>query len=591
MKNSYPLPAAALAQHIAFLGKTGAGKTTSAKGAIEHIVRSDPNARVCILDAVKSDWWGLTSSADGRHEGLPFYILGGPRGHVPLHQDAGEALGELVGRGSLPLSIIDMADFGPGGLQTFFNDFAPALMKNIRGVLHLVLEEAHEFAPKERAGHAGENMTLYWAKKLATAGRSKGIRLMVCTQRIQQLHNSLLGSCDTMVAHRMTAPADQKPVKDWLKANVDKETFEKVSSSLSSLKTGTAWICSGEANIVEPVQFPLLTTFDNSATPKSGTAEVHVTTARVDREKLRTIIGDAVQEAEANSPATLKAEIAKLRAELAKKPAAETVVDEAAVEAARANGFRDGSIAGMVHEAGVLQGLQELGADAGSALATMAKAFQDALAETSKAQRELASSRTVERPARAFTPSTGGTGDRFYREKPPARQAGPVSGDLSRPQQRILDALAWLEWVGSTGVDRVRVAMLADQSPKSSGFRANLSTLSGRELLTYRGGDGIDLTEAGRAAANKPAGAPTNAQLHDAIRSKISGPQWLMLQALINVYPGSMARDLLAEASSQSPTSSGFRANLSTLSGLGFVEYRRDEGGTVAATSILFVEK
>lgn len=171
----------------------------------------------------------------------------------------------------------------------------------------------------------------------------------------------------------------------------------------------------------------------------------------------------------------------------------------------------------------------------------------------------------------------------------PAAKASTVVADgLSRPQQRILDALAWLEWVGSHDVDKVRVAMLADQSPKSSGFRANLSTLSGLELLTH-GGDKVSLTEDGRAAANKPAGNPTNAELHAAIRAKVSGPQWLMLQALINVYPGAMPRDGLAEASNQSPTSSGFRANLSTLSGLGFVKYVPN--AMVRATDTLFVER
>ncbi|MDB5618396.1 DUF87 domain-containing protein [Tardiphaga sp.] len=275
------IPASILAQHIAFLGKTGSGKTSTAKLAIEQIVRADPSARVCILDAVKSDWWGLTSSADGKRPGLPFVILGGPRGHVPLHDSAGKAIGDLVANGSLPLSIVDMADFGAGGLQKFFNDFAPALMKRMRGVVYLVLEEAHEFAPKERSGIGAETMAIHWAKKLATAGRSKGIRLMVLTQRTQALHNALLGSCDTMIAHRLTAPADQEPVKKWLKANVDKATYETVSASMASLKTGSAWLCSGEAQVTELFQFPKIATYDNSATPTSRSGEHAVKTAPV----------------------------------------------------------------------------------------------------------------------------------------------------------------------------------------------------------------------------------------------------------------------------------------------------------------------
>ncbi|MGY4224430.1 DNA helicase HerA-like ATPase [Bradyrhizobium sp. USDA 4503] len=203
---TFVFPRAVLEQHTAFLGKTGSGKTSTAKLAVEQILAANPSARVCVLDPIKSDWWGMTSSAKGQRAGLPFYILGGPRGHVALHDSAGKAIGELVATGDLPLSIIDMADFNAGGLQKFFNDFAPALMKRMRGVVYLVIEEAHEFAPKERAGIGAENLAIHNAKKLATAGRSKGIRLMVVTQRTQALHNAVLGSCDTMIAHRLTAP-------------------------------------------------------------------------------------------------------------------------------------------------------------------------------------------------------------------------------------------------------------------------------------------------------------------------------------------------------------------------------------------------
>jgi hypothetical protein len=314
------IPDAALAQHLAVLGKTGSGKTTTAKLAVEQAVAG--GARVCVLDPIKSDWWGLTSSADGKHPGLPFHILGGPRGHVPLHDAAGKAVAEVVAAGALPLSIIDMADFRPGGQAKFFVDFAPALLRRMRGVLYLVLEEAHLFAPKERSGIGEENMAIHWAKMLATAGRSKGVRLIVLTQRTQALHNALLGSCDSIIAHRLTAPADQEPVLKWLGANADKATAAEVAASLSSLKTGEGWLCSGEAQLFERRQFPRVKTYDNTRTPTDGDGEQHVQTAPVDAGQLRAIIGDAVKEAEANDPRELKRRVADLERQLRERPAA-----------------------------------------------------------------------------------------------------------------------------------------------------------------------------------------------------------------------------------------------------------------------------
>ena len=354
------LPAAALAQHIAVLGKTGSGKTTTAKLIVEREVAA--GARVCILDPIKSDWWGLISSADGKEPGLPFHILGGPRGHVPLHASAGKAVAEVVSSGALPLSIIDMADFPPGGHAQFFVDFAAVLLRKMRGVLYLVIEEAHEFAPKERSGIGAETMAIHYAKKLATAGRSKGIRLIVATQRTQALHNALLGSCDTLIAHRLTTPADKEPVIKWLKDNATKEAMTEVSGSLAGLKTGEGWIYSGEAKIFERRQFPRITTYDNSATPTDDSVEHEVKVARVDQDKLRAIIGEAVKEAEANDPKVLRRRIAELERQIG-KPVAAPAPDAQAIAAAeqrgRLLGVSEGHAQVIDHLRGACNGVRE----------------------------------------------------------------------------------------------------------------------------------------------------------------------------------------------------------------------------------------
>jgi hypothetical protein len=90
-------------------------------------------------------------------------------------------------------------------------------------------------------------------------------------------------------------------------------------SSLSSLPTGTGWVCSGEAKISEMVSFPKFKTCDNTATPTGDGTEIDVKTAAVDH---RSIIGDAVKEAEANDPRLLKAESAQLRRQMQEAAAA-----------------------------------------------------------------------------------------------------------------------------------------------------------------------------------------------------------------------------------------------------------------------------
>lgn len=336
---SQAIPGAILGQHLAILGKTGRGKSTTAKVCVKQVHEED--YRVCILDTLKSDWWGLTSSADGKRPGLPFHILGGPHAHLPLSSSSGKAIAELVARGQLKHTIIDMAEFEPGGQMRFFVDFAPKLLQRMKGVLYLVIEEAHILAPKERAGIGYENMSVHWAKTLATAGRSKGIRLIILSQRTQAVHNAVLGSCDSMIVHGMTAPADMEPVTKWLKANSKNKTLNlEIEGSLSGLPAGEAWVCSSEAGIFERVQMPLSGTFDNTATPTDDDELHAVKSAPVDLEKLRTLLGKAAADAEANDPKVLQKRIATLEAELAKKPA--PMVDEHTITVLRHEGRVDG---------------------------------------------------------------------------------------------------------------------------------------------------------------------------------------------------------------------------------------------------------
>lgn len=550
---AHPIPSAALANHIAILGKTGSGKTSTEKLAVEQVVAD--GVRVCVLDPIKSDWWGVTSSADGKRPGLPFRILGGPRGHVPLHSGTGAVIGQLVGSGKLPLSIIDMADFEPGGLQRFFVDFAPALMKHARGVVYLVIEEAHEFAPKERAGIGAENLAIHWAKKLATAGRSKGIRLIVSTQRVQALHNAVLGSCETVITHRLTAPADQEPVIKWLKANTDKETQERVASSLSSLPTGTGWVCSGEAQIFEKVGFPKFSTYDNTATPTGDGDEVAVKTAAVDQDELRSIIGEAVREAEANDPKALRAEIAKLTAALAKaKPAGPA---PEAIKEAEARGYAHGM------QSGRRVALQDVARQLTAKFGVIVSDIHGA-AETIVPNAALVHAAPLPMAATVRSPTSTVATPRV-----PAKQPSDGDTSLTSPQRHLLAALAWWAIIGHAEPTRTQVAAIAQWKPSGSNLRNRLSELSNLGLVEYPRPGHVKLSPAGDAAAPMP---DTSLSLIDSVKATLTAPQLTVFEALA-AWDGEISRLELADKIGWQPGGSNIRNRLSELSALELVEY------------------
>jgi hypothetical protein len=544
------IPDAILKQHIAILGKTGSGKTSTAKLCIEQVVAS--GARVCILDPIKSDWWGLTSSASGKREGLPFRILGGPRGHVPLHSSAGKVLGELVGKGKLRLSIFDMADFEPGGLQKFFVDFAASLFKHARGVVYLVMEEAHEFAPKEKSGIGNETMAIYWAKRLATGSRKKGVRLIMPTQRAQALHNALLGSCDTLVTHRLTLPADQEAAEIWLKKNVTKELFQEITSSFAKLPTGSAWVCSGEAQIFERVQFPRIKTYDNSATPENDDAVDEVKTAAIDHDELKAIIGDAVREAEANDPKALKAEIARLKSDLAKAPKTaknipQNIPDPKAEQAGYDRGWSDCDGTYRARIATAQAKLQQNLLDALTINPTKGKfkpEYKSGLQPSSGEQPEAAGAHP-----HCGKPLATGRGD----------------GTYSGPQMKVLRALAMWKTLGHEQPTKEMVGAVAGYSPRSGGYATLLSSLRTIDAIDYPSPGLLVMKTNGIEA-------PSREQARDHMLSVLSNPQRKIVDALIAVG-SSATKEKVGEDTGYSPSSGGFATLLSSIRTLGIIDY------------------
>jgi uncharacterized protein len=83
---TFPLPTAALSQHVIILGKTGVGKSSTMRLLVEGLLTD--GKPVCIIDP-KGDWWGLKSSASGKQAGYPVIIFGGERADIPLTVHAG----------------------------------------------------------------------------------------------------------------------------------------------------------------------------------------------------------------------------------------------------------------------------------------------------------------------------------------------------------------------------------------------------------------------------------------------------------------------------------------------------------------------
>lgn len=510
---NHPIPVAALSSHIAILGKTGSGKTYAAKGIVEDIL--SVNGRVCIIDPTGA-WHGLRSSATGKSAGFPVVIFGGSHADLPLGGAHGEAIAEIVGTASDP-AILDTSLMRVGERTRFFADFADALVRKNKGPLHLVIDEAHLFAPQGKVNDPQSGAMLHAANNLVSLGRSRGLRIMLITQRPAKLHKDSLTQVETLVALRLIAPQDRAAVEAWIKDNADEKRGREIIESLATLKTGQGWVWAPELRVLERVTFPKIKTFDSSQAP-DGEVESGAVLARIDKEAIQKRLEVVAADAVANDPARLKAEVAKLKRDLAAKPTA-LPVDEAAIE-------RRG------YQRGWEEGVQVTKASLTPKITALAAALDDL-----RSFGPPPASRVPFIPARQPHNGNG-----HARPTPPAR-ATSIANDSNLPlgERAVLTAAAQYE-----GVDRDQLSVLTGY--KRSSRDAYIQRLREKGLVDISG-QTVKPTDAGRAALGSDyAPLPIGADLQTYWNAKLPEGERKILAALIEAFPDAIERSSLDDA-------------------------------------------
>lgn len=319
-------------EHSAIIGKTGAGKTYTAKGFAEDLLAE--GARFCVIDPT-GVWWGLKSSADGEREGFPVVVFGGDHGDVPLNENDAEAVARIVATTATPC-VIDVSAFPSLGAQKrFMTEFAEHVFRMNREALHMFVDEADAFMP-QRPGPDEAVMLGRW-DTIARRGRSRGFRLTLITQRPAVLNKNALSQVGTLIALKLTSPQDRKAVGDWIEGNADKVAGKALLASLPSLNRGEGWVWSPGHDVLEKVQFETITTWDSSRTPGKG--EIH-------------------REAKTMARADIAAILAAMATPTAQKPGeVRTLPDAETLRAAREEGHAKGLGEGIAASAEKLTAL------------------------------------------------------------------------------------------------------------------------------------------------------------------------------------------------------------------------------------------
>lgn len=535
-----PIPTEALAHHIAFLGKTGSGKSNAAKTVVEGLL--DRGERVCVIDPTGA-WYGLRLDSNGKPSPYPVVIFGGLHADVQIGRAHGAAVAEVIAGSSTP-AVIDTRLMTVGERTEFFTAFAQTLLRRNRGPLHLVIDEAHVFAPQGRVSDPKSGEMLHAANNLVSLGRSIGLRIMMLSQRPAKLHKDSLTQVETLVAMRVIAPHDVKAIEAWIGEWADAATGREVTASLPSLPTGDAWIWSPELGVLSREHFALARTYDSGKAP-SGIGD-GPTLQPIDLDAVNAQLERSAADIKASDPKALKAEVARLTRELSKAqkagdaPAADPEALDAAYRRGKVDGYAEGIKAG---QPGVARLMAALGPLEGAIAAIRGEAPK---AEAWTKRKPSGSPRVVS----TSTPHV-----------PPD---GTVPAGCAKP-------LATLAAVYPSGLTEAQWATAAGYKRSGGTWGTYKSRLRGAGLIEQREGRWF-ATQAGADASGDVETPPApGADLVRWWAAKLPGTSRLA-EALIEAWPADVDRDDLANRLGMSAAGGSYGTYLSRLAGPGLIE-------------------
>lgn len=557
------LPLATVTQRLAFMGRSGSGKTYAAGKLAEEML--DAGAQVVVLDPV-GNWYGLRVGAGGKGKGFEIPVLGGDQGDIPLEPAGGALVADtIVDRGIS--AVVDVSRFRKGQRSQFVTDFAEQLFhrkKSARTPMHLIVEEAHVFIP-QRTMH-GQERLLGAMEDLVRLGRNYGIGVSLLSQRPQSVNKDALNQTEILFALQLNGPQERAAIKAWVDDHgVELPKDKDFIRELPSLEVGQAWVWSPQfLKVLKKVHIAKKRTFDASATPdasSAGAAAPVKPLGEKDLEALRGAMKDVVKRAEEEDPKALRRRIAALEKEAA------------ALRATPAPAGKVKRVEVAIVAEPLVKRIEAMQAAADKTLQALQTAIQNL-----RADMERRAAKVAPPPAAAavvpsrHTPRPSGHIPVGSRNNP---SAGGRSGDA-----RMLAALAG----APQGLTRARLATLAGMKVTGGSFSTYLSRLRAAGHIEGAG-DLVRATAAGLAAAGGARPAPSAAEVRELWLPRMSGGARRMLQLLIDAAPGGLPRSDLAERAEVAQTGGSFSTYLSRLRSNGLV--LEDNGVLYAAEELV----
>lgn len=553
---AFRLPLDLATQSTAILAKRGVGKTYTAAVIMEELLAA---GQVPVVIDPTGAHWGIKASADGKGKGFPVVIFGGEHADLPLEEGSGEVIARSIVEQRFP-AIIDLSMLRKGAVRRFMVAFLEALYRLNRLPLTLVVDEADDICPQRPFGDEAQMVGAM--EDVVKRGRKKGLGVILITQRPADLAKQVLTQCEVLVAMRLVHPLDIKAVMEWVHVHADTERARQMVESLPSLPVGTAWFWSpGFGDIFERVTVRRRTTFDSSATPKPGEKVITPKQlAQADLTKLGAEIAASLERAKENDPKEMKAKIARLTAELDRKPTHSVSfqqIDRPVLSPADHTKLT--SIADQLR-------------DVSAKFTDLYYDIKNRIAACDKSAKVAPTVAPAIQPARVTAPAVNQP-----REPRPAGSVDIGTGG----KRRILTALAQYR----EGMAARRLSILTDISSGGGTWRTYMAELRGAGYV--EGGNAqMTITDAGIAALGHYSPLPTGEALREYWRQRLgdSGKRKIF-DVVVDAYPRALTYAEVSEATGIATAGGTWRTYVAELRGLEILEGK----GELKAADDLFL--
>jgi len=309
LANDLRLPISTVTEKIAFIGRTGGGKTYASQKLAEQMLLV--GAQIIAIDSV-GKWYGLRVAGNGPGFSIP--VFGGQHGDYPLTSNAGKLVADLIVDRRIS-AVLDISDFLTFDAIRFCTDFAMQFFqrkKKRQSPVHIFIEECQEVVPQVLTDKGAPEMVQAW-QRIWKIGRNYGIGGSLIGQRPQEINKRVLNQTGTLFVFGMTSPHERNVVENWLS---DQDTDDDISDILPKLLNGQAHVWSpGFLKLSREARVDAKQTADISATPTHGDADESLPLTHIDASALREQMLELIEQAESNDPKALRRRISDLQSE------------------------------------------------------------------------------------------------------------------------------------------------------------------------------------------------------------------------------------------------------------------------------------